>query len=308
MKKSQKNIKNPQINIEGILQGTWAPSKKNPKNIILGYISLQRFFVAIMGPLMFLSGMFLALKTIPSAIQIIVGFIAVYLLTATEHTIDDFIDIERDKKKWPNRALPSALIPRNHAGVYAISMAIIGFVLSYLFFNWQLVLVEIFALSFGSAYPLLRDRIGYLTLPPIPALIGIGGWVSVSPETLFTSPIPWILFLVFVGWQSFHILSMPWAIKYEKLLFVKFSPRNTAVMSFLFSIVTFILVLFLFFEVKFHILFLLIILSLSVLFWSTAYSMVKTPLNDKNSFRAFKIATSYNIFLCIAISIFSIWP
>ena len=67
------------------------------RNIILGYFSLQRFLVAIMGPLMFLSGMFLALRAIPSTNQIVVGFIAVYLLTATEHTIDDFIDIERDK-------------------------------------------------------------------------------------------------------------------------------------------------------------------------------------------------------------------
>jgi len=294
-------------NIEDILQGTGAPSRKNPTNTMLGYLSLQRPLVAIMGPLMFLSGMFLALKAIPSIIQIVVGFIAVYLLTAAEHTLDDFIDVERDKMKWPHRALPSGLIPRNHAGVYAILMVIIGIVLSYIFFNWQLVVVEILALGLGSLYPYLRDQVGYLTLPPVPALIGIGGWVSVSPETLFTSPVPWILYLVFVGWQSFHILAMPWAIKYEKLFFVKFSPRNTAVTSVLFSIVTFVFVLFLFIEAEFHIIFLLILLLLSALFWIAAYGMVKNPLNDKKTFRAFKIATSYNIFLCIAISIFSIW-
>lgn len=307
LNKSQKQLKNHQIRIDGILQGTWAPSKKNPRNIILGYFSLHRFFVAIMGPFMFLSGMFLALKTIPSAIQIIVGFIAVYLLTAAEHTIDDFIDIERDKTKWPDRALPNGLIYRNHAGIYAIMMAILGFILSYIFFNWQLVLIEILALCLGSAYPFLRDKIGYLTLPPIPALIGIGGWISVHPETLFISPIPWILFLVFVGWQSFHILAMPRAIKHQKTFFIKLSPRNTALMSVFFSIITFILILLLFLEVDFNIIFLLIAMLLSILFWSAAYSMVKTPLNDEKVFRAFKIATSYNIFLCIAISIFSIW-
>ena len=301
-------MKNHQTNIEGLLQGTWAPSKKNIKNSILGYFSLQRFLVAIMGPFMFLSGMFLALKAIPSATQIIVGFIAVYLLTAAEHTIDDFIDIERDKIKWPDRALPNGLIPRSHAGVYAISMASIGIVLSYFFFNWQLVIIELVALCLGTAYPLLRDRIGYLTLPPVPALIGVAGWVSVSPETLFASSVPWILYLVFVGWQSFHILAMPWAIKYEKILFVKLSPRNTAMLSFLFSVLTFILVLFLFFEVEFHVIFLLLILLFSALFWSAAYSMVKTPLNDKKVFRVFKIATGYNIFLCIIIAFFSIWP
>lgn len=308
VKKSQNSMKKPQTNIEGILQGTWAPSKKDFKNIILGYLSLHRFFVALMGPLMFLSGMFLALKAIPSAIQIVVGFIAVYLLTAAEHTIDDFIDIKRDKIKWPDRALPNGLISRNHAGVYAILMAIIGIILSFIFFNWQLVLIEILALSLGTAYPFLRDRIGYLTLPLIPALIGIGGWVSISPETLFTSSTPWILYLVFVGWQSFHILAMPWAIKHQKTFFVKLSPRNTAVLSFIFSIVTFILSLLLFIMVEFHVIFLLIILLLSTLFWKAAYNMVKTPLNDKMVFKTFKIATSYNIFLCIAIAVFSIWP
>ena len=134
MKKSPQILKNPVTNIEGLLQGTWAPSKKNLTNITLGYFSLQRFLVAIMGPLMFLSGMFLALKAIPSATQIVVGFIAVYLLTAAEHTIDDFIDIERDKIKWPDRALPNGLISWSHAGVYAISMASIGIVLSFIFF------------------------------------------------------------------------------------------------------------------------------------------------------------------------------
>ena len=255
---------------------------------------------------MFLSGMFLALKAIPSAIQIIIGFFAVYLLTAAEHTIDDFIDIERDRTKWPDRALPSGLIPRNHAGLYALLMAFIGFILSYIFFNWQLVIVEMFTLGLGCAYPFLRDKVGYLTLPPIPALIGVGGWVSVRPDILFTSTVPWFLFFVFVGWQSFHILAMPWAIKHQKTFFVKLSPRNTAILSVIFSIITFILILLLSLEVDFNIIFLLIAILLSILFWSAAYSMVRTPLDDEKVFRAFKIATSYNVFLCIAISIFSV--
>jgi 4-hydroxybenzoate polyprenyltransferase len=308
VKKRQQNLEKPLINIEGLFQGTWAPSKRNLTNLILGYFSLQRFLVAIMGPLMFLSGMFLALKAIPSTTHIVIGFLAVYLLTASEHTIDDFIDIDRDKIKWPDRALPNGLISRSHAGLYAIFMLSIGIILSYIIFNWQVVLIELVALGLGAAYPFLRDKVGYLTLPPVPALIGIAGWVSVSPETLFKSSVPWLLYLVFVGWQSFHILAMPWAIKYEKVLFVKLSPRNTALVSVIFSIITFIFIIPLFLEVKFHIIFLLIILLLSSLFWSAAFSMVKNPLNDKKTFRAFKIATSYNIFLCITIAVFSIWP
>ena len=298
-------MKKNNVNLEGLFQGIWAPSKKNRTNQLLGYFSLQRFQIALMGPLMFLAGMSLALLEIPSATQIIVGFIAVYLLTAAEHTIDDYIDIERDKVKWPHRALPTGLILRSHAGIYAIVMASIGIVLSYIFFNWQLVFIEIVALGFGTAYPYLRDHIGYLSLPPIPALIGIAGWASVSPETLFTSPIPWLLYFVFLGWQSFHILTMPRAIKHEKTFIVKLSPKNTTLLSVIFSIVTLFFVILLFFNVGFHILFLLVILLLSILFWFTAYSMVKSPLDDKIAFRAFKLATNYNLLFCITVIIFS---
>ncbi len=295
-------------NIEGLLSGSWAPSEKNQKNVILGFVSLQRVFVALMGPLMFLAGMTLALQSIPSFIQIVVGFIAVYLLTAAEHTIDDYIDIERDKVKWPHRALPTGLISRLHAGLYAIILASIGVVLSYIFFNWQVVIIECIALGLGTAYPYLRDHIGYLSLPPVPALIGIAGWVSISPETLFTSITPWILYLVFVCWQSFHILSMPWAIKHQKSFLVKLTPKNTVRLSVLFSIITFFFTYFLYLQVGFNILYLIVILLLSSFFWHAAYKMIKTPLDDTIVFKAFKAATTYNIFLCLAIMIFSIWP
>ena len=55
-----------------------------------------------------------------------------------------------------------------------------------------------------SAY--LRDRVGYLSLPPIVGLIYLGGWAAFSPETLFSSWLPWYLYLLGVVWQTAHIM------------------------------------------------------------------------------------------------------
>jgi len=291
---------------EGFFTGTWAPQKRTILNILIGYISIQRPLIAVMGPFMFLAGAFLVLGEFPSMTFVLVGFIAVYLLTASEHVIDDFIDIERDRLKWPKRALPTGLIKRSHAGVYAAVMAGGGMLLSFLFFNWQLVLIEVLALGLGAMYPFLRDNIGYLTLPPVPALIGVAGWVAVSPGTVFTTSTPWILYLFFVGWQCFHILSMPWAIKHQKTLFIRLAPKNTARLSLVFSVITMFLGLVLFYRAGFHYLFVVMLVLLSALYWFMAIRMIRTPLDDVVVFGAFRVATFYNTFLCVGIIFFSI--
>jgi hypothetical protein len=52
----------------------------------------------------------------------------------------------------------------------------------------------------------LRDRIGYLALPPIIGLIYLGGWAAVAPQTLFASGLPWYLYALGVVWQAGHIM------------------------------------------------------------------------------------------------------
>jgi 4-hydroxybenzoate polyprenyltransferase len=289
------------------MTGTWAPSKRTGKNILVGFISLQRPTIALMGPLMFLAGMFLAMGSVPSLEILLLSFIAVYLLTAAEHTIDDCIDKEIDKTKWPERALPKELIPRWQAGVYAILMAISGMLLSYYLFNWQLVQIEILALLLGTAYPYMRNALGYLVLIPIPALIGIGGWVAVSPGIHLTSNVPWLLYLFFVSWQGFHILATPWAIRVQEAFIVKPSPRNTAILSVAFSFAALIFGILLYWEAGLHFLFLPILVAFHAMYIVKGAAMIADPLNDGKVFAAFGAATGYNILLCIIICIFAVW-
>ena len=285
----------------GFLYGMAAPSGKSLKNKLLGLICLQRPLVAIMGPLMFLAGAFLALGEVPPLDSAILGFIAVYSLTSAEHTIDDFIDKEIDKKKWPTRPLPTETISRKGGGVYAISLATFGLVLSFIVFNWQLVVVESIALGLGTLYPFLRDRIGYLSLPAIPALIGIGGWVAFSPDTLFTSPVPWILYLVFASWQAFHILTLPWALTVAKTFIVRPKPNTVAKISVIFSIITLILAVYLSFYLIATLAFIIIMITISIIYWLSALALVREPTKPENSFKAVMVAANYNVVMCIAL-------
>jgi 4-hydroxybenzoate polyprenyltransferase len=238
--------------------------------------------IMIMGPLMFFAGAFLAIGRVPPANMILLGFIAVYALTSAEHTIDDFIDKEIDKKKWPQRPLPTETISR-------------------WIFNWQLVVVELIALGLGTIYPFLRDRIGYLILSPIPALIGLGGWVAYSPHTLFTSPVPWLLYIVFATWQAFHILTLPWALTVAKIFVVRPEPRYVAIMSVMFSVMTLLSAVLLSLYIENSFVFVLVMIVISLLFWSSAVPLVRDPTKTENSYRAVMAATNYNIIMCAAL-------
>ena len=55
---------------------------------------------------MFFAAAVLAIGRIPSLEELILGSVALYLLSAAEHSIDDTIDMEIDKLKWPTRPLP----------------------------------------------------------------------------------------------------------------------------------------------------------------------------------------------------------
>jgi 4-hydroxybenzoate polyprenyltransferase len=284
-----------------LLYGGGIPHGSATKHKILGFICLQRPLIAIMGPFMFFAAASLAISTLPPLEDLIFGSIAVYLLSAAEHSIDDTIDMEIDKVKWPARPLPSEVLKRKTGAIFAISLAALGVIISYLLFNWQLVVVELIALGLGTIYPFLRNRFGYLVLAPIPPLIGIGGWIAYSPETLLHSQIPWILYFIFFFWQAFHILTLPWAINVAKTLIVRPKPKTVVELSVILSVVTLIFTLYLSTFLEDPMLFILAMIAISIVFWFTMIPLLKEPTNLGNSLKATLVATNYNIVMCIAL-------
>jgi heme O synthase-like polyprenyltransferase len=108
------------------------------------------------------------------------------------------------------------------------------------------------AIILGSLYSsILRDKVGYLSLPPIEGLIFLCGWACFSPQTVFTSVLPWYLYLLGLVWQSGHIMAhYVLHIRYDDdkkpviwtpALFSKPSPRSASIMVMSFAILLFLM-------------------------------------------------------------------
>ncbi len=289
-----------------LMYGGGIPKGEGLKTKIMAFICLQRPLIAIMGPFMFIAAAALSIKTLPPLEDLIFGSIAVYLLSAAEHSIDDTIDKEIDKVKWPARPLPTETLKRSTGGLFAITLAGLGVIISYLFFTWQLVVVELVALGLGTIYPFLRNKFGYLVLAPIPPLIGIGGWVAYSPETLMSSQIPWILYMIFFFWQAFHILTLPWAINVAKTFIVRPKPETVVGLSVIFSVITLILTLYLSTFLLEPLMFIITMITISLAFWAVMVPLLKEPTNLGHSLKATMVATNYNIIMCLVL-ILVVW-
>jgi 4-hydroxybenzoate polyprenyltransferase len=79
--------------------------------------------------------------------------------------------------------------------------------IAWFLFNPTTFFILLLAVILGALYSAyLRARVGYLSLPPIVGLIYLGGWAAFSPETLFSSWLPWYLYLLGLVWQTAHIM------------------------------------------------------------------------------------------------------
>ncbi|MFX0097750.1 MAG: UbiA family prenyltransferase [Candidatus Hodarchaeota archaeon] len=277
--------------------------KSTIKGKIVGLLCLQRPLVAFMGVVLSGVGAVFAVGGLPAWFEILVGGVAAYSLTVSIHILNDILDSERDKKKWAIRPLASGLIKRSHAVAYFIVMVTTGLSMAYAFFNWQTATVGGITLLLGGIYTaFLRDRVGYMTLPWIPALIVIGGWVAFSPSDVLSNYIPWLLYLLFVLWQSFHIvLEEPYGLVPTKALGVVLKPAKAVWISILLSILSFAQGVMIYFLVPLHWIYLVLITGNSLMFWISILPLANEPSSTKYAMRGFQVATIYNIVLCLAL-------
>lgn len=212
---------------------------------LFAYIEIARVSVIFMGLPFAMGGAAyaLTLSGVPIPIyQAISGVIAVFLITGAVHTIDDYFDRERDRQLWPDRQLPSrGLTPKTAIIIYVTSCGI-GFTLASLFFNIFSVLILLIATIWATIYTgYLREKFGYLTLPFAIGFFPIGGYLAFAPNTLWSDPIPWLLYLMVFTWQASHILaySPPHGVADGKtrvpMLFKRFSAETTLVVASIFA-------------------------------------------------------------------------
>ena len=177
------------------------------KERLSGFVNLVRPVFFVLTPLNAASATVLALMAYPSLWECLIGFFAVAFASCAVNVFNDYTDRARDKAIWPNRPIPSGKVKPREALLVAIISLAISLSIAWLAFNpltFSILLLAIILGGFYSAY--LRDRVGYLSLPPIVGLIYLGGWAAFSPDTLFSSWLPWYLYLLGVVWQAAHIM------------------------------------------------------------------------------------------------------
>lgn len=172
-----------------------------------GFLALIRPIFFILTPLNAASAAVLARGGYPPLTYCLLGFIAVALASGTVNVGNDYIDRQRDKLIWPARPIPSGRVKPREAMFLAAGALVISLTITWLAFNPMTFFILLLAVMLGALYSAyLRDRAGYLALPPIVGMIYLGGWAALAPETLFSSWLPWYLYLLGVVWQTAHIM------------------------------------------------------------------------------------------------------
>jgi 4-hydroxybenzoate polyprenyltransferase len=177
------------------------------KGGVSGFLSLIRPLFFVLTPVNAAGAAVLALGGFPSLSKCILGFLSVAFASCAVNVFNDYTDRERDRTLWPTRAIPSGRVRPGEALLVVLLSLVISLVIAWWAFNSTTFYILLLALLLGVIYSVyLRDKAGYLSLPPIVGLIYLGGWAAFSPETLFTSFLPWYLYLLGVVWQTAHIM------------------------------------------------------------------------------------------------------
>jgi 4-hydroxybenzoate polyprenyltransferase len=174
---------------------------------LAGVLDITRPILSTMGALGVAAGAGLAYGGFPSWQKCIIGLIAALLAFAGIHSFNDFADRRRDVVCWPGRPLPSKRLNTWQGLTIALGSYAIALVIVWFGFNPTCFWVSAMAIALGCLYSgYLRDRIGYLVLPPIEGMLWLCGWAAFSPDTLFTSWAPWVLWAFSAAWQAGHIM------------------------------------------------------------------------------------------------------
>lgn len=174
---------------------------------LLGFITLVPPIFLVLTPINAASAVVLSIQGYPPWEKCVLGLLTVAFAGGGVVIFNNYVDRERDKSIWPDRSIPSGRVKATNALFLAISLFFCALIFSWVFFNPVNFFILLLTIILGALYSLyFRDKAGYLSLPPIVGLIYLGGWAALSPETLFTSVLPWYLYFLGLIWQTAHIM------------------------------------------------------------------------------------------------------
>jgi 4-hydroxybenzoate polyprenyltransferase len=288
----------------------------NARERIAGFLGLVRPIFFILTPLNAASAAVLALPGYPPFAKCILGFLSVAFASCTINVLNDYIDRKRDKSIWPDRPIPSGRIKPGEALAVAFTSAAISLSLAWFFFNKLTFLILLLSMVLGAFYSAyLRDKVGYLSLPPIVGLIYLGGWAAFSPETVFTNWLPWYLYLLGIFWQTAHILiyyplhTVPDE-KAPPVLFSTTHPQTAVRAGIIFTWITLFSGLALIFAASLNVFYIVIVMAAGIYALISSFRLNKNIRDKQQNIKAFislslfRMAISAGILLSVLITWF----
>jgi 4-hydroxybenzoate polyprenyltransferase len=283
----------------------------------LSMLEITRPPLNIMGIMMAASGAALALTQLSSRespwAQIILGIIAVFTSVGSMHTFNDYIDRIRDVNIWPSRPLPSGRLQPREALMLAIAFLSLGLVIALIDFNPTCFLIMLVTAIGGLIYSKwLRNRIGYLSLPVIVGLIPVGGFAAFAPSLVLSDKAIWVIYIILVLWQAGHILvySPVHGVTASEVgprtavpTFIKpLTPKGTAKLATFFFICLLGINAYFYRIALMSPIYMLITSAFGIFVISSGLRLIRDP-SAENSVRAFKLASTYALVLCLAITL-----
>ncbi len=246
-------------------------------------------------------------------IKCLLGFLSVAFASCAVNVSNDYLDRERDKDIWPARPIPSGRVKPNEALLVVIVSLAISLSIAWLAFNPATFFILLLAIILGGFYSVyLRDRVGYLSLPPIVGLIYLGGWAAFSPETLFSSWLPWYLYLLGVVWQTAHIMiyyplhvipdnDSKLGVKAPPALFFTLSPQVAVKIGIGFTCLTLLFGALLPLVAPLGVLYLALVIAAGIYALISGLKFLKAPSNRKRGITAFKALSVFRLVISAAI-------
>lgn len=115
-------------------------------NKVKGFFRLLRFELPIAAGVCVVMGQILALDNFAAISTIVLGFVSVFLISASILVLNDYFDVETDKINAPERPIPSNLVTPSEALLFSLFLLITGLLLSYLISSTALIISMVLSL------------------------------------------------------------------------------------------------------------------------------------------------------------------
>lgn len=96
------------------------------KSKLSGLVRLFRFELPFTAGLCAVLGQLLALRALPTIIEMVLGFLSVFFISAAALILNDYFDIESDIINAPDRPLPSGLVSKQDVILLTVGVTILG--------------------------------------------------------------------------------------------------------------------------------------------------------------------------------------